>query len=706
MAARRAEVTAAGATPALATATLVPSRPATATSASGRFLALQAAVLLVCACLLPWWRMENRAPQYGMRVLWVEVSPLGVHGDVKEIDGLGHYVGMLPIEALASVERDIAPYGIALAVLCALALGILKGGRLRTVAALAVAAVPLGFVADLWFWQRYAVTHLEPTAALHLISNRIQAELVGDYTVAQFKVHAEFAAGFWLALVAAANALAFLFTERRRAPRPVAPVRSPRTVATPVASLASLLLFAPFVALAPLAPGAPRAADVPAARLEVGPGLPHATIASALAAIRTGDTIVVHAGLYRENVVLERAVKLIGEPGATIDGGETGTVVLVSAPDCELRGFQIRASGDSLLGEDAGVKVLGVERCTVAANRIDDCLFGILVRSGRAATLRRNHVVGKALPLPRQGDGIRVQDGAGATIEDNVVEASRDLAIWQSHRCETRRNVVVRCRYGLHYMYCDDNLFEGNRFENNETGGAIMYSRRVVLRDNRFEGSRGPSAHGLLIKAGDDILAEGNRFVDNSSGIFLEETPSSLHAGCTFRGNVVGGNDVGVTLQPSVERVLFAGNVFVANRLQVEMLGRSSRGEQNRWSENGRGNYWSDYVGFDADGDGVGDTPYKVEAFFEDLAGRYPAVGLLRLGPAEQALESAARAFPVVKPRPTATDDHPLIAPPPGLAARADLRPRRGLVAGGALSIALALAALWRARAGATGGVA
>src|SRR5262249_32772329 len=192
------------------------------------------------------------------------------------------------------------------------------------------------------------------------------------------------------------------------------------------------------------------------------------------------------------------------------------------------------------------------------------------VCSSDLATLRGNHVVGKALPLPRQGDGIRVQDGAGATIEDNVVEASRDLAIWQSHRCETRRNVVRRCRYGLHYMYCDDNVFEDNVFEGNETGGAIMYSGSLTLRRNRFEGSRGPSAHGLLIKAADDVLAEGNRFVDNSSGIFLEESPSSQRSTVVFRGNVVGGNDVGVELQPSVERVVFAGNAFVANRVHVE----------------------------------------------------------------------------------------------------------------------------------------
>jgi len=659
-------------------------------TASGRLLALYAAALLVCACFLPWWRMENRAPQYGLRVLWVEVSPLAVAGDVKEIDGLGHYVGMRSIESMAQVERALAPYGMALAVACALALLLLKGGWLRTIAALAVMAVPLGFVADLWFWQCFAITYLELTAVLHLISDRIQARLIGDYSVAQFKVHAEFAAGFWLALVAAANALGFLSAERRPAPRAAAPVQKSRPVETPVAALASLLLF---VQPAPFATGT---------QLEVGPACAHRTIASALAASRAGDAIVVHAGLYRESLVLDHAVALTGEPGAIVDGGGHGTVVLVTAADCVVRGFEIRASGDSLLEEDAAVKVLGVDRCTVAGNRIVDSLFGILVRSGRAATLRGNHVVGKALPLPRQGDAIRVQDAAGATIEENTLEASRDLAIWQSNGCTTRRNVVRRCRYGLHYMYCDDNLFEGNLFEANETGGAIMYSRRVTLRDNRFEGSRGPSAHGLLIKTADDVLAEGNRFVDNTSGIFLDESPSSLHATCVFRGNVVGGNDVGVTLQPSVERVLFAGNAFVANRVQVDVVGRA-RGEKNVWSDHGRGNFWSDYVGFDADGDGIGDTPHRVETFFEDLAGRYPAVGLLRLGPAAQALETAARAFPVVRPRPIATDDHPLVAPLPGLAANAATDASRLLVTGGALSIALALFAAWRARPEATG---
>jgi len=61
--------------------------------------------------------MEARAPQYGQRVLVVEVSPTRVTGDVFEIDGLGHYVGIRPIAHLAPLERKLAPFGLALATL-------------------------------------------------------------------------------------------------------------------------------------------------------------------------------------------------------------------------------------------------------------------------------------------------------------------------------------------------------------------------------------------------------------------------------------------------------------------------------------------------------------------------------------------------------------------------------------------------------------
>ncbi len=653
-------------------------------SRGGLILAVYAAVLVCASLALPWWRMECRAPQYGQRVLVLGVSPTGVEGDARELDILGHYVGMRNLETFAPIERAVAPFAILLTALIALALPFLRPGWPRRFAMAAVIAVPFGFALDLFVWQQYAVTHLDPNAALNMISNRVQARIIGEYRVAQFRVNASFDAGFWLALVAGANVIGFWLAERRGRPSSGGGVSV--SVPAPVAAAVALV-----VALGSFSGSAT------AATLEVGPHGAYRTVGAAIAAAAPGDEVVVKSGTYRERVRIDRPVVLRGEGAAIVDAGGRGTVITVQAGGTTVRGLTLRGSGTSLVGEDAGIRVVDAPGCTVAENRIEDVLFGVLVIGSAGTRIDDNHVTGKPLPIPRRGDGIRLFDSSHSTVSGNLVEDCRDLSVWESNDVAARHNVVRRGRYGLHYMYCDDNLFEDNVFEDNQVGGAIMYSRRLTLRRNRFVRSRGPSAHGLLIKVADDLLVENNWFVDNTRGIFVEESPSSLLASCTMRRNVVGGNDVGVSMQPSTDRIVFSENAFVANRVQVEVRG-SFAGARNQWSAGGRGNYWSDYVGFDADRDGVGDSPYRVEQFLESLSDRWPEVGLLRMGPAAEALELGARAFPIMQPRATAADPHPLIEPPAALVLPAGSNRQPAQAVAGAFVAAAALSLLVRVR--------
>lgn len=646
-------------------------------------LALYAAALLVVAMGLPWWRMESRAPQYGQRVLVIDVSPTGVRGDIKELDGLGHYVGMRTIDTFAPLERKLAPFAVGLVALAALSLPLLRSRRQRLFAAAVVVAVPFGFIADLWAWQRYAVTHLEPTAALSMIANRIDARVYGHYSVAQFHVDASFASGFWLVLVAVANAIGFVVTEWAAAP--TAAAASPPAAASSAAPKAAA---AAAVLVSLLWPAESRAAT-----LRVGPGARFQTISQAVAAAAPGDTVRIAAGVYREHVVVTRPVVLSGEGEAVIDGEGTGTLLRITAGPTIVRGLSFRGSGDSLLAEDAAIRVDRAPGSQVERVRIDDCLFGVLVVMSPQSRVAASRIVGKDIIVPRRGDGIRIFASDGTNVDDNTVTKSRDLAIWSSSHVDARRNRVTDSRYGLHYMYAEDNVFEDNVFERNQTGGAVMYSKRLTLRRNRFEGSRGPSAHGLLIKDAADVMVESNWFLDNTRGLFLSE----LFSGCTVRGNVMGGNDAGIALEPDVAHVVFTENALIANRVQVEVLG-TRQTDRNEWSKDGKGNYWSDYVGFDADGDGVGDVPYRLEQFFEDLAGRWPALGLLRMGPASQALELAARAFPVGQPRPTVTDEHPLLRAPAGVAAPRPVRPEGALAVAGVFASAAAAVAAARSR--------
>jgi nitrous oxidase accessory protein len=190
-------------------------------------------------------------------------------------------------------------------------------------------------------------------------------------------------------------------------------------------------------------------------------------------------------------------------------------------------------------------------------------------------------------------------------------------------------------------MNSDDNRFEDNLFEHNVAGAAIMYSRRIELRRNAFAHNRGFSSFGILFQDCDEIVAEENFIIDNATGIFIEALRQS-----SFRRNVIAENDLALQMFSNAEQTLFTANNFIENLSPLQVVGKRTNA---RWHVNGQGNYWSDYAGYDLDGNGIGDVPHKVQNVFEYLEGNYPRLRLYLNSPAAQALAAAEQSFPVLK---------------------------------------------------------
>ncbi len=401
----------------------------------------------------------------------------------------------------------------------------------------------------------------------------------------------------------------------------------------------------------------------PSNTLVVSPDGPYRTIAQALAAAPEGTTIEVHGGVYPGPLVIDKRVALVGvgDPPPVIDGGGRGTVVHIQAAGVHLRGFVVRNSGDNLEREESGVLVTAAA-VLVEDNQVVDVLFGIELKNAPRGIVRRNLVRGKALPVARRGDGIKLWYSEGVLLEGNRVEGTRDVVLWFSPNTTLRGNLIRDGRYGIHTMYLDSGRIEGNLLADNAVGVFLMYSRGLEFIGNTVTRSRGPSGYGFGLKDVDDVVARHNLIVNNHVGIYLDNSPVSLDAQGLFEGNVIAFNDVGLTLLPMVQRNTFSGNTFWENIEQVHIQGGGQlRG--NLWAVAGRGNFWSDYAGYDADGDGIGDLPYRAESLFEDLMARQPTLRIYLMSPAALALDLAARAFPVVRPTPKLVDPSPLMRP-------------------------------------------
>jgi nitrous oxidase accessory protein len=256
--------------------------------------------------------------------------------------------------------------------------------------------------------------------------------------------------------------------------------------------------------------------------------------------------------------------------------------------------------------------------------------------------MRRNRITGRPeLESGSRGGGFHLWDSPRNVLEDNIVTHARDGMYVQNSPDNTfRRNRVSNLRYGLHFMSSDNNSFEDNVFHDNVAGAAIMYSQNIQLRRNTFVHNRGFSSFGILFQDCRQCVAEENLVLDNEVGIFLEAAKSSV-----FRNNTIAENDVAMQIFTSSDQNTFTANNFINNISPLQLVGKAS---STKWQSEQGGNYWSDYGGYDMDGDGLGDVPHRIHNVFEYLEGNYPRLRIYLNSPAAQAIVVAEKSFPIL----------------------------------------------------------
>ncbi len=393
----------------------------------------------------------------------------------------------------------------------------------------------------------------------------------------------------------------------------------------------------------------------------VSPSGPLRSVGEAIKSASPGDTISVESGVYHERLVIDKTLNLTGVGNPVIDGGGTGTVVEITAPDCVFKGFVVTGSGSRLSNEDTGILLDSARGSLIEGNTLRDVLFGIYIKNSPDTVIRGNTVRGKDVPMPERGDGVRLWYSSGTKILDNKITLIRDLVIWWSGNTLIKGNIVEEGRYGLHYMSSNHNRFEDNIFRNNFVGGFLMYSVDIQFYRNKFISNRGiGTGYGIGFKDLDDVVAKDNLIADNRVGIFLDNSPYLIDSWNEIDNNFIAFNDIGVSMMPSIERNEFVSNTFMDNDEQIEVRGGGGL-KGNRWFKDKSGNYWSDYVGYDEDGDGIGEIPYKSESLFESLIDSKPELRIFVFSPVANAIELASEAFPVIKPEPKLTDDYPSV---------------------------------------------
>jgi copper chaperone NosL len=176
-------------------------------------LFIAAAALIVASIFFPYWQMKLNAPQYPGG-LYLTVYLDHMQGDISEIDGLNHYIGMAPLGDAAQLERQLSMIAMVVIVLMVAATAFIHR---KWFAPLVLPAVflPLIFLADMYYWLARFGQGLDPRAALSNVVKPFTPTLLGHGAIGQFSTDATVLAGFWMAVVASIMILVGLHFRRQ-----------------------------------------------------------------------------------------------------------------------------------------------------------------------------------------------------------------------------------------------------------------------------------------------------------------------------------------------------------------------------------------------------------------------------------------------------------------------------------------------------------
>lgn len=354
------------------------------------------------------------------------------------------------------------------------------------------------------------------------------------------------------------------------------------------------------------------------------------------------DTVWVASGIYHENdILIDKPLAIIGGQKAVLDAGFKKGIFSVMAQNVLIAGLTLQNVEESFTKNYAAVRVRGGGHITVRNNTILNSYYGVYLEQTDSCTVSHNYIKGNAKQESTSGNAIHLFRTNHINIASNNVLRHRDGIYLESSSNSTITGNTSQnnLRYGLHFMFSDNNSYRHNKFIRNGSGIAVMYSRDIIMTDNLFEQNWGAAAYGILLKDISDSRIERNIFRQNTTGIYAEGSTRLLLKNNEFRQN-----GWAVRLLGSSEDLTFEQNNFIGNTFEIST-------STNYSSHNiFRANYWSSYTGYDLDKDGTGDVAHKPVKLFSYLLEDIPSSVVLLRSLFIDLLELIEKVAPVLTP--------------------------------------------------------
>lgn len=386
--------------------------------------------------------------------------------------------------------------------------------------------------------------------------------------------------------------------------------------------------------------------------VEVCPGCPVSSVKEGIRLAQPCDTLYIIGGEYHEgNIEVDKELVIIGKDFPILDGDNGNEIITVTANHVHIEGFQIQNVGISYTKDQAGIRLKRVQEFHIKNNRLLNTYFGIYLERSKNGIVEDNLVQANAVNEVSSGNAIHLWYCNRVLIHNNKALNHRDgIYLEFSDNSIISDNLSEgNVRYGLHFMFSNDDIYYHNVFRNNGAGVAVMYSKRIDMSHNLFEKNWGTASYGLLLKDINDSKITYNEFRENTIGIFAETSNR-----VSYNHNLFARNGWALKISGGCQKNKLTENSFISNSFDMTVHTIDSESSFD-------GNYWSDYSGYDLDRDGVGDVPYRPMKLFSFVVGNTPEAMVLLRSLFVDILNFSEKVSPIFTPE-NVIDHRPLMS--------------------------------------------
>ena len=362
------------------------------------------------------------------------------------------------------------------------------------------------------------------------------------------------------------------------------------------------------------------------------------------------------SGMYTGNIVIDKPLQIIGLDNAIISGNNVGTVVTINSSHVTLQNLTITHSGNKMNTIDAAIRINRAKECKINSCKIIDSLYGIDMVMVESSLISNNYITSKKEAIEFRGNALKLYYSHNNKFIKNRIIDSKDVTLNYSHYNLFQENMFIKNRFSSHLSLSNNNVFKKNYYQYNAVAMMLMGAKNTQISNNQILSSTGAAGIGVMIKGVANFQFRDNIVKYNAKGLYIDSQEKMKGMKRYIVGNEISYNSEAIHFHASIKDNTITHNKIFSN---IEDIVKDM--DSKFYPSNVvKYNYWDSYAGFDNNHDNIGDTPYKVYQYSDQLWQYNNKVKFFYASPLMSLLSFLSRLAPFIEPKLIFEDKKPI----------------------------------------------